>query len=77
MSVLGSERVRRSFDVDVVILKSQTPGRDCVHGGITLLRARGRIAGLSVEKARNRARFAPAVEDADKFPSHRSDLFSA
>jgi hypothetical protein len=76
MSVLGSERVRRSFDVDVVILKSQTPRRDCVHDRITLLRALGRISGLSIENACNSARFAPMTDDASWFPSHRSDLFA-
>jgi hypothetical protein len=62
MSVLGSERVRRSFDDDVVFLKSQTPRCYCVHDGITLLRARGRITGLVNENACNSARFASMVE---------------
>src|SRR5262249_48567297 len=46
MSVLGSESVRRSFDADVVILKSQTPRRYCVHKGITLWRGHARITRM-------------------------------
>src|SRR4051812_21826861 len=68
MSMLGSERVRRSFDGDVVILKSQTPRRDRVHARITLLRARGRITGLAIENARYNAGFAPVGDRAGWVP---------
>jgi hypothetical protein len=53
--------VRRSFDADVVFLKSQTPRRYCVHDRITLLRARGRITGLLTENTCSSARFASMV----------------
>jgi hypothetical protein len=68
MSLLGSETVRRSFDADVVILKSQTPHRDCVHDGITLLRARMRIAALLIEKACNSARIASMAGSRSSVP---------
>src|SRR5215470_19740773 len=61
MNALGSESVRRSFDADVVFLKSKTPRRYCVHNRITLLRAGRRITALLIENAHNGARIGSPI----------------